>query len=443
MLRLIFVWLILVTGSVLAVGDSIWALLLYLWWAYFRPDYWVFTTWLYDHPISFVIGTFLVLRATLAGELVFKTDIRSLVLYAILGFSTLSTFQSDYYVFAWPYLWDFSRTALITFMISLLATDTKRLRLIILGIAMSLGFEAAKQGWAQMILNPGAANMNDVAFLGDNNLVAIGMLMLVCLLVALTRTAKYRIERWLYIFLTIGVLYRAISTYSRGGFLAAIGLGLIFIARSPRKIRAITGAVIAAVIVTSVLPDQYWTRMETIDVNRPVEEGQAADDSALGRLHFWAVAVAMAADHPILGIGLNAYTAAYDRYDFSDGQYGRRRSVHSMWYGYLAELGFVGAGLFVTALFLAFVACWRARRLAKRGLVSKELGHYATGLESALVVVMIGGTFVIFQQVEILWHVIGLSMAVNSLTLRELAQQPVVVRPVAQPSSQLSLPAVR
>ena len=53
--------------------------------------------------------------------------------------------------------------------------------------------------------------------------------------------------------------------------------------------------------------------------------------------------------------------------------------------------------LFVTAIGLAFAACRRARRLAKKGLVPEELGHYGTAIEAALVAFSVGSAFVIYS----------------------------------------------
>ena len=64
---------------------------------------------------------------------------------------------------------------------------------VLIVIGLSLGFEAAKQGWAQFILNPGASNINTHPALGDNNGVALAMFMLVPILAALGATA----DRWL------------------------------------------------------------------------------------------------------------------------------------------------------------------------------------------------------------------------------------------------------
>jgi|KBSSwiS6_1023812.scaffolds.fasta_scaffold09117_2 probable O-glycosylation ligase (exosortase A-associated) len=421
MLRLIFVVALLATGSVLALQGPFYALLLYLWIAYFRPEQWVWTDVFQTIPISFVAGAYLVVRS-LASSTSFRLDLRTALLLAILLLSAASTFNSEFLAYCQPFLWDFAKALIVTYLIAILATDAARLRLVMLTIALSLAFEGAKQGWAQLILHPGGANTNELPFLGDNNGVAVGMLMLVPLLVALARTASSRWERWMHRFLAIGVLYRALSTYSRGGFLAATALAFMFLLRSPRRMRAFAGAALAACITLSVMPDQFWDRMKTIDV----DEGQERDYSSAGRLYFWGVALDVAKDYPI-GVGVNGYPKIYDRYDRSDGAFGRARSVHSAWFGIVAELGFIGLLLFAGVVFMAWRSCVRARRLAAHGLVAKELGDFGAGLEMSLVVFAVGGSFVIFQYTEMLWHVVGLTMALHFLTEAAVAAAPAMV----------------
>jgi probable O-glycosylation ligase (exosortase A-associated) len=423
MLRLIFVSVLLLIGSGLALQGPFYALLLYLWIAYFRPEQWVWTDLFQTIPISFVAGAYLVVRS-IFSRTTFRFDLRVVLLLAILLLGMASTFNSEYFEYCQFYLRDFAKALIITYLIAVLASDTSKLRLVILTIAFSLAFESAKQGWVQLILNPGGTNTNELPFLGDNNGVAVGMLMLVPLLIALARSATRRWERWLHLFLSVGVLYRALSTYSRGGFLAAGALGFTFLLRSPRRLRAFAGAALAAAITLSVMPDQFWNRMQTIEV----EDGQERDRSSAGRLHFWDVAIDMAEDYPI-GVGVNGFTQAYDRYDTSDGAFGRARSVHSAWFGMLAELGFPGLMLFVAIISMAWMAASRARRLAGRDLISKELGDFGAALEMSLVVFAVGGSFVPFQYTEMLWHVVGLTMAVHFLTARQMAEH--MARPPA------------
>ena len=135
----------------------------------------------------------------------------------------------------------------------------------LLTIAISLGLESAKQGWVELIIHPGSPNLiTPLPMLGDNNGVAVGMLMLVPILTVLASTATTQYERLFLRFMAFGVLYRGIVTYSRGGFLAAAALALFYILRSRRRLPALAGVLIATLLVLPVLPDTFWQRMSTI-----------------------------------------------------------------------------------------------------------------------------------------------------------------------------------
>src|SRR5205823_3760146 len=131
-------------------------------------------------------------------------------------------------------------------------------------IALSLGFEGAKQGWVTLFRNPGGINENFLPMLGDNNGVAVGMLMLVPVFIALAQTSQTAWERRFHQFFLVGVAYRAISTYSRGAFLAAGALAIVYVLRSKRKVRSALGTAFLAVTLLSVLPQSFWDRMSTI-----------------------------------------------------------------------------------------------------------------------------------------------------------------------------------
>src|SRR5689334_17676521 len=109
-----------------------------------------------------------------------------------------------------------------------------------------------------MVLNPGATNNNLHLMLGDNNGVAVGMMMLLPFFVALSQTATRTWERYLHRFFMIGVIYRGISTYSRGGFLAAAAVGLVMLWYSPHKIRALIVVSSLVVGATFLMPQRFW-----------------------------------------------------------------------------------------------------------------------------------------------------------------------------------------
>jgi hypothetical protein len=87
----------------------------------------------------------------------------------------------------------------------------------------------------------------------------------------------------------------------------------------------------------------------------------------------------------------------------------------------LAELGYPGLLLFIATLSWGILACRRTRALARRHPELQSLAHYATGIEGALVVAVIGGTFFPFQYNEMLWHTVALAMVVKYLTKDRVA----------------------
>ena len=62
-LRLLFVLLIIVAGSFYASLGAFEGLLFYLWYAYFRPDYWTYGPLIMSLNLSLVIAVYVVLRA--------------------------------------------------------------------------------------------------------------------------------------------------------------------------------------------------------------------------------------------------------------------------------------------------------------------------------------------------------------------------------------------
>ncbi|MBI4605067.1 MAG: putative O-glycosylation ligase, exosortase A system-associated [Planctomycetes bacterium] len=412
MLRVVFVFLLLAAGVVLALKGPFYGLLLYVWNAYFRPEDWVWSPYneiIVSLSISYYVGAYVVIASILSGQR-FRFSLHVL-LFGLFVFQTfLSARGSEQPEYSWDEWQEYAKSFLITYFIAVLVTDLRRLRYLVLAMSLSLGFEGAKQGWAQMILRPGGMNTNPVPFLGDNNGVAVGMLMLVPLFAALAGTTARKWPRRAYRFLLVGVLYRALSTYSRGGFLAAGALAVAYWLRSKGKAKVLIGILAAAAIVLPVMPDAFWERMGTIRSFKETDEG-----SALGRLHFWKVAAIMARENPVLGVGFQAYNRSYDAYDPAHGEYGANRSAHSVWFGVLAELGYPGLLLYLAVLILAFRSCHRARKLAGEDPSLKDLQKYATSVETCLVVFVVGGTFLPFQYNEMYFHVVGLSMALAGI----------------------------
>lgn len=414
MIRSTIVVICFAIGWAVAFQSALYAACFYLWIAYFRPESWVWTDVFASLNLSFFAGAFLVIRSVLS-PVRWRLDFRNGLFILFLAHAFLSSSMAPNPAYSLAALQDFSKTIVVSYLLTVLITTAAEFRLVITVIALSLGFEAAKQGWAQLILNPGGVNNNSVPFLGDNNLVAVGMTMLLPMVGALGATATGW-QRRAFQFLSIGVLYRAISTYSRGGLLAVAAVGSMYFWRSPHKIRTIAAFAVAVALILPVLPQAYWDRMSTI-----MASSEERDDSGQGRLHFWKVAAVMANERPLLGVGHRGYEPAYNGYDWTAGAYGTNRAVHSAWFGVLAEGGYPGLAIFVVIVVSSLWTCRRVRQAAKRGEIPASLGRYAIGLESALVAFAVGGSFVSFQYSEMLWHYFGLTMALQYVAVNEAA----------------------
>jgi probable O-glycosylation ligase (exosortase A-associated) len=415
-IRTVIVIIALTIGWGYAIQGPLYAACLYLWIAYFRPESWAWSGVFTTLNLSYIAGAYLVIRAILSG-VAFRFDTRTTLLLLFLGHAFVSAWfglNQEYSVGYWQ---EFAKVIVVSIVLTNVIQTAADLRLILIVISLSLGFEAVKQGWLQLLLNPGQRNDNWIPFLGDNNLVAVGMAMLLPVVGALGATATGWRKR-AFQFMSVGVLYRGLSTYSRGGFLSIGVVGTIWFWRSEHKAKSLAAVTIAALLILPVLPQQFWDRMSTITA--PAEE---RDESQQGRLHFWQVGVAMANDRPFLGVGHRGYEPAYNTYDFSGGRFEENRAVHSAWFGVLGELGYPGLLLFAAIVISSLLACRRVRLAAKRGEIPGPLGPYAVALESSLLAFMVGGSFVSFQYCEMLWHYFALTIALERVAVAEMATE--------------------
>jgi len=418
-MRTIFVLIIVLIGGVNALKGAFEGLLFYLWIAYFRPDSWMWSATLVQVlNLSFNSGLYLLVRSvpTLLRP---RLELRTALLFLFFALTGASAYTCATDPTSWSRWIDFAKVQVIAYLLyALTCEDLKRFRLALLVMSVSLGVEAAKQGYLDLLFRPGGINENPLPQLGDNNGVAVGMLMLAMFFIALSKTTPRWWEKRLHQVFVLGVGYRAISTYSRGAFLAAVAIMLVYGVRSNQKFRAAFGALVLAGVVLAVLPQQFWDRMSTMNVSSE----EQLEDSSKSRLHFWRVAVAMANDHPVMGVGFNAYNANFDAYDYSKGFYGKSRSVHSMWFGILAELGYTGLLIFLSLLLLSVAATQQVARLARKGAVPMDYYYYAIALQTALAACFVGGSFVPWHYTEMLYHTIMLSAALRTLAMAEAAK---------------------
>ena len=410
MLRTIFVIALTLIGIVASFYGPFNALLFYLWLAYFRPESWIWNNFLSALNLSLLCGVFLLISTLFTG-VKFRFNLFAGLLFLAAVHSLISALQSNYSSVSLSYWVDFFKVIVISYLITIIIRSEKEFKIALIVISLSLGLEGAKQGWAQLIFRPGAANTNSHPVFGDNNGMAIGMLMLVPVLFALYQTTERKLFKYGFLFLAIGVIYRALSTYSRGGFLTFLAMCVIYWLQSKHKVRTLILIVLLTALLLPVFPQRFWDRMDTITIG----DGEERESSSASRLHYWSVAWEMAKSNRIFGVGHNAYREAYNYYDYSDGRYGSKRSVHSAWFGILADWGVIGLMLFLCIYFYSILCCVRTRNRCKNNPELKSLGIYGSSIATSLIAGSVGITFLTFQYLEMLWHYFALAFLCSQI----------------------------
>jgi probable O-glycosylation ligase (exosortase A-associated) len=417
MLRNLLFIAIFVPGLFAALRSRYAALLLYFWYAFFRPEDYI---WLDVSALrlSLMLGLILLVPALLSGEF---PDVRhplsvgAIVFFIAALVAQLNALDPDT---GWRWIDFMTKLLLVSLLSTTLVRDRPKFLLAVAVIALSFGFHASKAGLYSLLR--GGARFAD-GFGGaysDNNGYATAMAMIGPLLFCVAQNTTVRWLRWGCLMALPLVALGVVATYSRSGFLALIGATLAMIVMQPRRRFSLLMLVACLSLPIAVFisnQEGYLERMQTIRTYREVNE-----TSAVSRTHFWRVALDMVEANP-LGVGLFNYEAAYDHYDFLHGQYGRKRSVHSSHFQVLAETGVLGALAWIFNFSYAMLVLRRVRRRAATIVDEDNRRALTTGanaLFASMVAFLIGGAFIALALNDLTWITFGLVAALDRLSIK-------------------------
>jgi probable O-glycosylation ligase (exosortase A-associated) len=429
MLRTLFVLAILVPGFLLSLRSRYVALLMYLWFALFRPQDWMWID-VTALRLSLLLGLVLLVPAMLTGRFPNMTHPLSIGMILFVWSASITQTVAIRPDVGWVWIDFLVRLFLASMMIVTCATDAPRVLGVMAVIAGSLGFHASKAGLAY-VLGGGTRFADGLAgAFVDNNGYALATVMIIPLLLGTAQNIDLvysgRFLKWIQrgFYLSIPLCMLAVvGTYSRGGFISLAAAVLVFAMLQDRRVPTLTGlAAIAAVTLLVVpIPQSYIDRLQTIQ-----NYNEIGEESAMSRPHFWKVGVRMVSANP-LGVGLKQYEAAYDKYDFSYGRYGHRRAVHNSHVQVLAELGYPGLLIWLALFTFAFYACFRVRRQAREPHLDPRTSAFLKTTANALIISMagfvIGGSFLSLAVNDLTWLTFGLVGALDRFAKRAVEQR--------------------
>jgi probable O-glycosylation ligase (exosortase A-associated) len=413
--------------------------------AFFRPFFGVLAwTWVsYMTPVGYAWGwgryvpqgTILAIP-TIAG-LFFTSKrrnvpkVRETILLAVLwiwfAITTIHVWQSSIFVHhlsdTLSSFFAVSKTIFMIFIATVLVTNRKRLHWWYLVTCGSIGLFAIKgaifglrTGGDFRIYGP------PNSMISDNNDFALAVNM--CLPMFLYM-AQDEPSRWIRLALRTTFLFgvgAVILSYSRGGLLGLLAVGAILLFQARHKLRTIAAVGALALVIFSIAPGQWMTRMETIPT------AAHTDPSAEGRITAWRLATLLALDHPILGGGFETYTPEmYKHYGIQGnikdlGWTKEAIGPHSIYFETLAEQGFVGLFFYLILLLSCLLTSWRVRRWTRRHKSLRPWRPYCDMVIASTLAYATSGAFLGRAYFPLFYQLVATTIILFSLAQRELRE---------------------
>ncbi|MQA36963.1 putative O-glycosylation ligase, exosortase A system-associated [Rugamonas aquatica] len=242
-------------------------------------------------------------------------------------------------------------------------------------------------------------------FIGDNNAIALALIMTIPLMRYLQQRSE---QRWLRHGLSATMLLSALAalgSYSRGALLA-IGAMIVFMwLKSRHKLAA--GALIALLTPLAFLfmPDRWSERMDSIGTYQE-------DESAMGRINAWYMAWNLARDRFFGGGFEIAEPGTFFLYAPNPTDI---HAAHSIYFQALGEHGFIGLGLYLLLLGMTWrSAAWIVRH--SRNQPELEWAQQlATMIQASFAGFAVGGAFLSLLYFDVPYYLMGVIVATRLL----------------------------
>jgi O-antigen ligase len=215
-------------------------------------------------------------------------------------------------------------------------------KFIMYGGLVAAAITAYNYGNSLTYMQSGRATLESDGKAMDPNQLAFSLLIPLGIALQQMLNAKKPLKALFYS-AVFGILaYAILITDSRGAALGAIIISAILLYSSPRRARALLTVLVLAAITIFLAPENYYKRFTT----------DAYQRGGAGRLDIWRVGMDAFSHNWLVGVGLDNFPFAYDKYGYGVHQMqseGFARVAHNIFLTCGVELGIVGL------LIMAFV----------------------------------------------------------------------------------------
>ena len=422
-MRDIAISLMLIAALPLSFRTATSAVLLWAWSAYIDVTSVVYG-FLASIPIQKIIVVFAVISLFVGKtkrRFYLDRTVALLILFVVTTFVSQSqtiTVSAD----GWEIYGKVVKIVIFAVIITGVMWERLQIHALVITVCLALGFTGIWEG-VLFFLTAGSHIMEGTPSLGDNNQVALQILMIMPLMYYVYEQSSWKSVRIASLAGCFLLAACVMGSRSRGGFAGLVIIALALSLFSRRKVVTTVLTVVIGVGLLMAAPDSWTARMHTI---------QAAnqDTSFMGRVIAWKLSTLIALDHPIFGGGFHAvqhpevwrhYTSSFDTLDFvpTDEPDVEPHAAHSLYFELLGDTGFLGLGIFLLLIATAFANGAAIRRRARGRPDLAWASSLAGKLQLSLVVLLVSGSALSTAYYELPYTL----MAVLSVTRRQLEAQ--------------------
>jgi len=239
-------------------------------------------------------------------------------------------------------------------------------------------------------------------------------------------------RRWVCAVIVALLVSAIVVSFSRGGFVALLAVGLYCWLASRHKIRGVLALILVAFLVVATSSDEGRTGESYSD--RLMSMFKTDEGTAEQRQFLWSVARNMWRAHPILGVGGGNFSFLVGQYqstDYEKPEFLERdwsgTATHSFFFQVLAEQGSVGALLL---LYIVWTHLRTLRRLRQKAAaasalppdVRRDADIYGGALGGAVIGFCAAGAFLSVAYYPYLWYFTAMAVALDTAVDREIAK---------------------
>jgi probable O-glycosylation ligase (exosortase A-associated) len=349
----------------------------------------------------------------------------ALLLFALVGtVSALGSFvDTDD---GWTLYFKLLKELTLAFLILGVITSRFRMHMAVFTMCIAFGYEGVVES-AGYVLTAGGHKITGMASVGDNNSLAVEILMSIPLLWYLFQYSAAKYMRTVLGIVTAMSIVTVIVTFSRGGFIGLIVLGLFMVARSRNKFGGFLMVATVGTLLYAFAPANYSDRVNSIDdIN--------ADSSVLARVNAWKVSLAVALDNPLTGGGFHAvqrvevwsrYKPAAEAITFPETPPidNFARAAHSIYFEVLGDLGFTGLFVFGLIILFALRNTSQVRKLARLHPSQAWAGDLAQMMQISIILYCVCGAALSMAYWEGFYIFVALTSRLQRTVLQAIAAE--------------------